>query len=197
MLGSRMADSRSMAQLTGELEASFPTDFGILSVHQYPEDASSDTCTFATSRPGAVSAFCGSEFPQVRARLELWDGRPPGPPPEWEDCDGVALPCRWRSGRIGGSDPPDGDGLDVERFADARMQELARGRHQYTDGTSRPNLSTTCALGLAACAVGASSARVESRRLVDRAWRDTGVPYDAIAPDSMFTVVSRPYLVHG
>lgn len=122
-----------MAQVTGELEASFTTDFGILNVYQGPAGGNASTLSYASTSPGILAVMCGAKCPEIRARLELWDARPPAPGPEWEDCDEVP----WRSlpgggpVRIAGFDPPTGDGLDVEAFADARMQVLACGRHQY------------------------------------------------------------------
>lgn len=111
------------------------TDFALLFAGQegglYEDNV---TMTYAASEPGRVGMFCGTSQAVADVRLELWDGPPPAPAPEWEDCD--ELPWLTLPGAgpvlVSGFDGPTGEpGLDLGGLVDGRVQVLASGRHRY------------------------------------------------------------------
>ncbi|WP_149204614.1 hypothetical protein [Actinotalea subterranea] len=123
-----------MAHLVGELERELVTDFAILSVQQAGLEAFGiPVGTFAASEPGALSAAPGDRNADLRVRVERWDSRPGDVADDWQDCD--ELPWAPVSGggllTVSGFDPPTGGDLAIEDIGPARVQVLARGRHQY------------------------------------------------------------------
>lgn len=91
---------------------------------------------FATSSRGAVAMECDTKHADVHVVLERWDARPPLDLSAWEDRDELPFEEDVGAGplRLGGFDPAEGHGLDIDGLGRARIRVLASGRHRYTYG---------------------------------------------------------------
>lgn len=122
------------------------TDFALLFAGQvgglYEDNLA---MTYAASEPGRVGMSCGTSRAVAHVRLELWDGRPPAPAPEWEDCDELPWLTLPGAGPVlvsGFDGPTDEPGLDLGGLGDGRVQVLASGRHrdEYIDPAPGPEV---------------------------------------------------------
>lgn len=126
-----------MARLLESVESRLSTDFAMLLAEQEPGTRPDAMC-FATSNRGAVAMACGTKYADVHVVLQRWDSQPPLDQSAWEDRDELPFEEDVGAGplQLGGFEPADGPGLDIDGLGRARIRVLATGRHRYTYGDS-------------------------------------------------------------